>query len=200
MDSVLKPSNTIATQLWPAREKSSWVRNLALVLAGTLLLWASAKVKVDLGVVPVTLQTLVVLSLGAAYGWRLAVATLLLYLAQGAVGLPVFAGTPEKGLGLAYMMGPTGGYLIGFLLAAALIGHFAERSYDRNPFKMFAAMLAATAVIYLPGLAWLSAFIGAENAVGLGLLPFIWGDLIKAALAAALFPATWRLLGIWKSD
>jgi biotin transport system substrate-specific component len=166
-----------------------------LALLGTVLLWISAKVKVDLGAVPITLQSLVILGLGAAYGWRLAVATLLLYLAQGALGLPVFAGTPEKGIGLAYMAGPTGGYLFGFVIAAGVSGYLAERGFDRHPIKMFCAMLLATALIYVPGLAWLSVLIGAEKAVQFGFLPFLWGDLIKAGLAAALFPAAWLLLG-----
>lgn len=173
---------------------SPWLRAVILAVLGTALLWLSAKVKIDIGPVPVTLQTLVILGLGAAYGWRLGAATLMLYLAQGAAGLPVFAGTPEKGIGLAYMAGPTGGYLLGFVLAAAVIGYLAERGFDRNPFKMFAAMLLATVVIYIPGVAWLATLIGGEKALQFGLMPFLWGDLIKAALVAALFPAMWRLL------
>jgi biotin transport system substrate-specific component len=194
MNSSLTANNTLAAILWPEGAKTRWLRAALLAIAGTLLLWISAKIKVDLGAVPVTMQTFVILGLGAAYGWRLGIATLLLYLAQGAAGFPVFAGTPEKGIGLAYMMGPTGGYLAGFVLAVALIGYLAGRGFDRNPVTMFLAMLAATAVIYVPGLAWLSAFIGYESAIKFGLLPFIWGDLIKAALAAAMFPAIWVML------
>ncbi len=194
MNSALTANNTLAAILWPEVEKTRWLRAVLLAVAGTVLLWISAKIKVDLGTVPVTMQTFVILGLGAAYGWRLGVATLLLYLAQGAAGLPVFAGTPEKGIGLAYMMGPTGGYLAGFVLAVALIGYLAERGLDRKPLTMFLAMLVATAVIYVPGLAWLSALIGSESAIQFGLLPFIWGDLIKAALAAAMFPAAWMML------
>jgi biotin transport system substrate-specific component len=194
MNQALTSNLTIAGSLWPEQTANRWLRAVFLAITGSLLLWASAKVKVDLGAVPVTMQTLVVLALGATYGWRLGAATIILYLMQGAAGLPVFAGTPEKGIGIAYMMGPTGGYLIGFVLAAAVIGWFAERGFDRNVFKMFAAMLLATAMIYIPGLAWLSALIGGENAIQFGLMPFIWGDLIKAALAAAVFPAIWSLL------
>lgn len=194
MNSALTATNTLAAALWPEGKKARWMRAALLAVLGTMLLWASAKIKVDLGAVPVTMQTFVVLGLGAAFGWRLGVATLLLYLAEGAAGLPVFAGAPEKGLGLAYMMGPTGGYLVGFVLAVALIGYLAERGFDRNPLTMFLAMLAATAAIYIPGLAWLSALIGTESAIQFGLLPFIWGDLIKAGLAAALFPAAWMVL------
>ena len=193
MNNILTTQSTIAGSLWPEQTANRWLRAVILAVLGTALLWLSAKVKVDIGPVPVTVQTLVILSLGAAYGWRLGAATLMLYLAEGAAGLPVFAGTPEKGIGLAYMAGPTGGYLLGFVLAAAVIGYFAERGLDRNPFKMFAAMLLATAVIYLPGLAWLATLIGGEKAIQFGLMPFIWADLIKAALAAAIFPAIWQL-------
>ena len=140
MNQVLTTHNTIAASLWPEQTANRWLRAVVLAVLGTVLLWASAKMKVDVGPVPVTMQTLVILGLGAAYGWRLGAATLLLYLAEGAAGLPVFAGTPEKGIGLAYMTGPTGGYLVGFVIAAAAIGYLAERGMDRNPFKMFGAM------------------------------------------------------------
>ncbi len=176
-----------------AGERSPF-HTLAAVLGGSLLLWVSAKAKVDLGAVPVTLQSLAVLGLGAALGPRLAALAVLTYLAQGALGLPVFAGTPEKGIGLGYMLGPTGGYLVGFLLAAVTIGKLAERGADRNVLTMFLAMLAATATIYVPGVLWLSGFVGFSKAVALGFVPFVWGDLIKATLAAVAFPAVWSVL------
>jgi biotin transport system substrate-specific component len=182
---------TLSAVLWP---ENAMTRSVVLAVLGSLLLWASAKVQLPFYPVPMTLQTLVVLGLGAAYGWRLGAATVALYLAQGAAGLPVFAGTPEKGIGMAYLMGPTGGYLLGFVLAAAVVGWLAERGFDRNPFTMFAAMLLGTATIYIPGLAWLSSLIGMEKAVQFGFMPFLAGDLTKAALAAALFPAVWALL------
>ena len=194
MDNALTAQSTITGTLWPEKTANRWLRAILLAVLGTALLWLSAKVKIDVGPVPVTLQTLVILGIGAAYGWRLGAATLLLYMAEGAAGLPVFAGTPEKGIGLAYMAGPTGGYLVGFVLAAAAIGYLAEKGFDRNPFKMFAAMLLATALIYIPGVGWLATLIGSEKAIQFGLMPFLWGDLIKAALAAALFPAIWAML------
>lgn len=184
----------LADWLFGTREKRHPALVVLIALAGSLLLWASAKAKIDIGVVPVTLQSLAVLALGAALGPRLAAAAVLAYLAQGAIGLPVFAGTPEKGIGLAYMMGPTGGYLVGFLLAAVTLGWLAERGADRNVVTMFLAMLVSTALIYVPGALWLSAFMGLEKAVMLGVAPFLWGDLIKAALAALAFPAAWALL------
>jgi biotin transport system substrate-specific component len=130
-----------------------------------------------------TMQTLVVLLTGMAFGWRLGAATLLLYLAEGAVGLPVFAGTPEKGIGILYMQGPTGGYLLGFLLAATAAGFVVERRRDILGL-VFAALLG-TCLIYLPGLAWLAGFTGTEKVLELGLYPFLPADVLKATLAVA---------------
>ena len=125
---------------------------------------------------------------------RLGVATVLLYLAQGAAGLAVFQGTPEKGLGIGYMLGSTGGYLAGFVVMAAIAGWAADRGFDRNPIKLFGAMLVAEAVMMAMGFAWLATLIGAEKAWAFGVVPFIVPDLIKVALAAAVVPAVWSLL------
>ena len=140
---------TVAGTLWPASGVNSVLRAAILVAAGTLALAVAAKVQVPFWPVPVTLQSLVVLALGAAYGWRLAGVTLVAYLLEGAAGLPVFAG----GSGLAYMMGPTGGYLVGFLAAAMLVGYLAEKGADKRSITMFGAMLAGAALIYVPGIA-----------------------------------------------
>ncbi|MFQ5466721.1 MAG: biotin transporter BioY, partial [Kiloniellaceae bacterium] len=129
------------------------------------------------------------------YGWRLGAATLLLYLAEGALGLPVFAGAPEKGIGLAYMAGPTGGYLVGFVLAAAACGWLAERGWDRSVAKTAAAMLIGNVIIYVPGLLWLGTLVGWDKPIlTWGLTPFLLGDLTKLALAAAVLPAIWKLV------
>ena len=189
---TLKP--TLAQALWPSDAKA--LRAIVLALIGSAVLWASAKIQVPFYPVPMTLQTLAVLGLGMAYGWRLAFATLLLYLAQGAFGLPVFAGTPEKGIGLAYIMGPTGGYLLGFLLAATLCGWLAERGWDRNVATTALAMLLGNIVIYLPGLLWLGAVVGWDKPVlEWGLTPFLLGDATKLLLAALILPGLWTLLG-----
>ena len=119
-----KPHSTLAEALWPA-SSGDVLRNGLLVVAGSLLLTLSAKINVPFYPVPMTMQTLAALVIGVAFGWRLGAATVTFYLVQGAFGLPVFAGTPEKGIGLAYLMGPTGGYLIGFAVAAALVGWLA---------------------------------------------------------------------------
>ena len=177
-------STTLADALWPADDTNQLTRGVVLTLLGAALLMASAKVQVPFYPVPMTLQTLVVLLLGLALGWRLAFATVLLYLAQGAVGLPVFAGTPEKGIGLAYLLGPTGGYLVGFAFAAAVTGWIA--GHRRDLLALLAAVLAGTATIYVFGLPWLATLVGVQQAVVLGLVPFLLGDLVKAALAVAL--------------
>ena len=176
---------TLADALWPADGGASRaLRATLLALLGTALLIASAKVKVPFYPVPMTLQTGVAVLIGVAYGLRLGVATVLLYLAQGALGLPVFADTPERGIGLAYMAGPTGGYLLGFALAAAIAGYAAERC--RGWPGLALGVAAALAAVFVPGLAWLATFVGPAKALELGLLPFVWGELLKGALAVAL--------------
>lgn len=155
----------------------------------------SAKINVPFYPVPMTMQTFVVLSIGMAYGWRLGGATLLLYLAEGAMGLPVFAGTPEKGIGLAYMMGPTGGYLIGFVLAATIVGYLGERGWDRNVFSTIAAMTLGTGIIFGFGVLYLGTLIGWDKPVlEYGFTPFIAGSVFKILLAAAVLPLAWKLL------
>jgi len=171
------------------------LRNLMLAVVGSLALWLSAKIQVPFYPVPMTMQTLVVLVIGMAFGWRLGGATILLYLAEGAVGLPVFAGTPERGIGLAYMMGPTGGYLVGFFFSAVVVGWLAERGWDRRVIPTLAAMVAGTAIIFALGVLWLGAFIGWDQPVlDLGLIPFLPGAAFKIALAAAVLPAIWHLV------
>ena len=192
-NSTVQPT-TLSALLWPADREIRLLRGVILALAGTALLTLSAKIKVPFYPVPMTFQTLVVLTLAMAYGWRLAGATLLLYMAEGLFGLPVFAGTPEKGIGLAYMVGPTGGYLLGFFLAALLVGWLAERGWDRNVFTTAAAMFLGNVLIYLPGVLWLGQIFGWDKPiVEWGLTPFIWGDLLKLALAAALLPLAWKV-------
>jgi biotin transport system substrate-specific component len=167
---------------------------VALAISGTLLLTLSAKTKVVLGPVDMNLQTLAVLLIASAFGLRLGLATVLLYLAQGAAGLPVFQSTPEKGIGLAYMAGPTGGYLAGFVVMAAIAGWAADRGWDRNPLKLFGAFLTAEAIMMAMGFAWLAMLIGPEKAWQFGVAPFVVADLLKVALAAAIVPAAWSLL------
>ncbi len=178
----------------PAGGTARLATQIIMAVAGTLLLILSAKTKVVIGPVDMSLQTLAVFVIATAFGSRLGVATLLLYMAEGAFGLPVFQGTPEKGIGLAYMFGPTGGYLAGFVVMAAIVGLAADRGFDRNPLKLLAAVLAAEVVMLAMGYAWLSVLIGPEKAWQFGVVPFIVPDLIKVALASALAPAIWSLM------
>ncbi|MEO1092064.1 MAG: biotin transporter BioY [Pseudomonadota bacterium] len=165
------------------------------VVVGSLLLTLSAKTQVPFWPVPMTMQTCVIVLLGLTLGPRLGMAAVAFYLAQGAFGLPVFAGTPEKGLGLAYMAGPTGGYLVGFLAAAGVAGWLAAKV--RHPLALFAVALFATALIFVPGVAYLATLIGWEQAFAAGALPFLPGAVVKSALAVALAIGLSRLVGSW---
>ncbi len=173
---------------------SAATRAVLCAAGGVLLLALLSQVRVPIGPVPVTGQTLGVLLVGAAFGAPLGIATVAAYLALGAAGLPVFAGGQA---GVAYALGPTGGYLVGFALAAALLGRLAARGWDRGLLSCAAAMLLANAVVYVPGLLWLRYSLGLDWGATLaaGLTPFVLGDLVKLAIAAAALPAAWRLAG-----
>jgi len=174
---------------------SSILTKIILAVVGSLALWASAKISIPFYPVPMTMQTYVVLVIGMSFGWKLGGATILLYLAEGALGLPVFAGTPEKGLGVAYMMGPTGGYLLGFLVAAMTVGWLAERGYDRKLLPALFSMTLGTGLIFLIGYLWLGTVIGWDKPIlSLGVTPFLFGDLLKISLAATTLSLTWKFL------
>ncbi len=183
---------TFVDTIWTSNNKL--LRNTVLAVLGTVALTISAKIQVPFYPVPMTMQTFAVLVIGMTFGWRLGGATVALYLAEGAFGLPVFAGTPERGIGLAYMMGPTGGYLVGFAVSAAVVGYLAARGWDRNVWTTLAAMTLGTAVIFGFGYAWLGGLIGYEKAFAVGVVPFLYGAAFKIALAAAVLPLAWRLV------
>lgn len=181
--------------MWPSSpgEAVGVLRAAVLVAFGSALMALSAKVSLPLPYVPMTLQTLVVLMIGAAYGWRLGSATMIAYLAEGALGLPVFAGPAG---GIAPLIGPTAGYLFGFIAAAFLTGWLAERGWDRNVMLLFAAMAVGHVVILAAGFGWL-AFglgLGAAKAWQVGIVPFIAASLVKNALGATLMPAARRII------
>jgi biotin transport system substrate-specific component len=192
-ESLVTPHLPLAAVLWPERaDRISGVpRGAILVALGTALLTMSAKVNLPLPYVPMTLQTLVVLMIGAAYGWRLGVTTVLAYLAEGAIGIPVFAGPVG---GLAPLLGPTAGYLAGFVMAALATGWLSERGWDRSVPLLFVAMAIGHILILGCGFAWL-AFgmkLGVEKAWLVGIAPFVAPSVIKNALGAALVPAIRR--------
>ncbi|MDA0362577.1 MAG: biotin transporter BioY [Proteobacteria bacterium] len=177
-------------------KENSLILNVLLAVAGSMALWVSAKIQIPFYPVPVSMQTLVVLMIGMAFGWKLGGATVALYLAEGLAGLPVFAGTPEKGIGFAYMVGPTGGYLFGFIIAATVVGWLAERGFDRNIILTAVAMLVGSTIIYIPGVLWLGSIVGWDKPVlQWGLIPFLYGDALKLVLAALLMPTLWKIMG-----
>jgi biotin transport system substrate-specific component len=180
---------TLATTLWPQQAASRTARFAALAVGGALALAISAKAQVPFYPVPMTLQTLLVLIIGAAFGARLALATVGLYLIEGLMGLQVFAGVSA---GPLYMAGPTGGFLAGFLVAAALVGWLAERGWDRSLGLLLAAMTLGHLVIFAFGYAWLAGLIGPEKAFLGGVAPFFAATLVKTLLAWALVAAAWR--------
>jgi biotin transport system substrate-specific component len=194
-DSVVTPHFPLAAVLWPDRAEgaSGVIRIVTLIALGTVLLTLSAKVNLPLPYVPMTLQTLVVLMIGAAYGWRLGAAIVVAYLAEGAVGWPVFAGPVG---GLAPMVGPTAGYLYGFIAAAIITGWLSERGWDRSVPLLFVAMGLGHIVILAAGFAWLAFGMkfGMEKAWLVGIAPFVAASLIKNALGAALVPAIRQLI------
>ena len=189
-------NRVLAEALAPGEGAALWAQRVALVALGVAALALAAKIKVPFWPVPVTMQTFAVLSIGAAYGMRLGVATLLAYLAVGALGFDGFTGSGAEASGVAYMLGGTGGYLLGFVLAAAFLGWAARRGWDRSHGRMAIAMLIGNALIYAPGLLWLGRLYGWDQPIlAWGLWPFLPGDALKLALAALLFPLAWRAVG-----
>ncbi|AJY45902.1 biotin transporter BioY [Martelella endophytica] len=174
---LLNPPLTRSAALW---------RSLAAALCGAAIITIGAKVQIPFWPVPMTLHTFAVFFLAAAFGPRLGFAAMATYLGAGAIGLPVFSGSPERGLGLAYMAGPTGGYLLGYLLSTLVIGRLGA---GRGLMGRTLAMLAGLAVVYAFGLMWLAHFVPASSLIAAGLAPFIVGDLLKIALASGLITA-----------
>ena len=167
-------------------KEASLLKNLFIAILGSIILAISAKIKIPFYPVPMTMQTFVVLLLGVSLGWKLGLFTVTLYLVEGIAGLPVFAGTPEKGMGIVYFTGPTMGYLVGFLAAVYLTGFF---TFDNNFFKNFAKLLFSVSFIYLLGLIWLGSLIGWDKPVfKLGAQPFLLAELFKISLLALLVP------------
>jgi biotin transport system substrate-specific component len=189
--------NRIFTPTWiesfvlqgKSEEKFSFIAKVFSVIICSLLLFLSAKIKVDLYPIPMTLQPLAVLMIAMLCGRNIAFASVSLYLFQGMIGLPVFA----YGGGLPYFMGPTGGFLFGFLVASLVVGELADRGWGKIYFKSIFSMLLGMTIIYLFGIMQLSIIKGFDFAIINGMKPFIIGDLYKLIFASLLLPQIWKL-------
>jgi biotin transport system substrate-specific component len=179
----------LADQIWPS---NGLARTVLLALGGTAALALSAKVQIPFWPVPMTMQSLVVLLIGIGYGSRLAAITLLAYIAEGLSGLPVFAGSSA---GPAYIAGPTGGYLVGFLAAATFIGWLGERGWDRSFWRAAIAMTLGHILLFVPGVLWLAVLFGWPKAIAVGVTPFIAATVLKTALGVAILALFWSMLG-----
>ncbi|MCT4609771.1 MAG: biotin transporter BioY [Pelagimonas sp.] len=193
----LTMNRNVLVEMFGANEGTALrVKQVALVVFGIVALAVAAKIKVPMWPVPITMGTFAVLTIGAAYGPRLGLATILGYMIVGALGFDVFAGSSAEKFGLEYMMGGTGGYLVGYVLATLALGTLARAGWDRSMPKMAGAMLLGNALIYVPGLIWLGMLYGWDKPIlQWGLTPFLIGDAIKLALAAVLLPAVWKMVG-----
>jgi biotin transport system substrate-specific component len=185
MTTLTSAKPTLAATLWPAGAYSA-IRWIVLMLAGVVFIALAARISVGYPV-PFTMQTFAVLVLGMAYGSRLGAATLALYMAAGLAGVPVFATSGA--------LGPTLGYILGFIFAAGLVGWLAEQGWDRTVMRSAAAMLIGNILIYVPGLIVLAWFVGTDKVLEYGLFPFLLGDALKLVLAALALPGAWYLVG-----
>lgn len=192
-------SKVLTEAVGPTQGDALLVKQVVMVVLGIAALVLAAKIKFPMWPVPATMQTFVVLSIGAAYGMRLSAITLFGYLAIGALGFNVFTGSSADVNGLAYMMGATGGYLVGFLVAAVVMARLARLGWDRTVLKMAGAMLIGNVIIYAFGLPWMAyLFLEAKGGAWVmqwGLTNFILFDALKLALAALLLPGLWKLVG-----
>ena len=185
-------------ELVKSLKQSKLLKYVFFALIGSIILAISSKIKIPFYPVPMTMQTLVVLMIGIVFGWKLGLATVSLYLFEGIIGLPVFSGTPEKGLGLVYFTGPTMGYLMGFLLAVFISGYFYPKikTSEQNvenllgkliiSVKFFMLFVASMLSIYILGIIWLSNFVGWEKVLVLGVYPFVLAEMFKISILTVL--------------
>ena len=185
----MKNNSTLVKNLLSDFRINTYFQNISLMLIGTLILALSSKVQVPFWPVPMTMQTFVVFLIGMSFGSKLAFFTLLLYLIEGAIGLPVFA----KGGGLLYLTGPTAGYLYGMTISA-VIGYLAERNFNDSYLKSLISLLIGTSIIFILGVGYLGSVIGYDKALAGGLYPFLPSELFKIALAVAIIPSITKLI------
>ncbi len=189
-------NKVLSEVLAPQEGTQLLLKKAVLVMAGIAFLAIAAKIKVPMFPVPMTMGTFAVLTMGAAYGERLGLVTILGYMLIGALGFDVFAGSSAENFGLTYMKGGTGGYLVGYVLAVIALGTLARAGWDRSALKMAGAMLLGNALIYVPGLIWLGMLYGWDKPIlQWGLTPFLLGDVLKLAMAAIILPFAWKMVG-----
>ena len=186
----MKNDTSLINSILSTYKINVYLKNIGLILLGSLLLALSSKVQVPFWPVPMTMQTFIVFIIGMTYGWKLAFSTLVVYLLEGALGLPVFA----KGGGLLYLTGPTAGYLYGMTIAAGVIGLFAELGYNNSYFKSLISLSIGTFIIFLCGVGYLGSVIGYDKALAGGLYPFIPSEFFKIGLAVVLIPSITRYI------
>jgi|MDTE01.1.fsa_nt_gb biotin transport system substrate-specific component len=201
MNNTIAHQSTIVSSIWPNRGSSldmRIIRGIILAIIGSFVVATLAQISVPIWPVPITGQTFGVLIVGMALGCKLGVLSLTLYMLEGICGLPVFANFSS---GPGVIFGPTGGYIVGFIIAAGAVGYMAERTWDRSIVFTALAMLIGNIILYIPGLIWLGLFflgLGKTDplmaTITAGLFPFLIGDFLKLALAALLFPTAWRYL------
>ena len=179
----------------PRYKASPLIKQAFLVIVGVIALTIAAKIKIPMWPVPITMGTFAVLSIGAAYGARLGITTILSYLLIGALGLDVFAGSSSENFGLSYMLGGTGGYLFGYILAVCALGLLAQMGWDRSTIWLACALFIGNVLIYIPGLIWLGVLYGWDKPIfSWGLTPFLIGDAAKLVLAAFIIPFIWKFV------
>jgi biotin transporter BioY len=188
--------NTVVDVFRPDDKISAGLYDAMIIICGSLILGLSSQIKVYLLIspVPITGQTFAVLMLAVLLGSKRGVLAIIVYLVEGILGLPVFAG----GMGPATLICPTGGYLVGFVAVAYVVGKLAEMGWDRRVSSTIAAMLVGEIVLYTFGVCWLAIMTNIRIALAVGLYPFIVGDVLKVVLAAAVLPAGWKLLNYLK--
>ena len=190
----------LSEAILPSEGSALWIKRAVLVVLGIAALAIAAKIKVPMWPVPITMGTFAVLTIAAAYGPKLGLTTILGYMLIGALGFDVFASSSAESFGLEYMMGGTGGYLVGYVLATFALGYMARIGWDRTAPKMAASMVLGNALIYIPGLSWLGTLYGWDKPIfEWGFTPFLLGDVIKLALAALMVPGLWKLIGSARS-
>ena len=189
-------NKVLSEVLAPQEGTQLLLKKAVLVMAGIAFLAIAAKIKVPMFPVPMTMGTFAVLTMGAAYGDRLGLVTILGYMLIGALGFDIFAGSSAENFGLTYMKGGTGGYLVGYVLAVIALGTLARAGWDRSAPKMAGAMLLGNVLIYVPGLIWLGMLYGWDKPIlQWGLTPFLLGDVLKLAMAAIILPFAWKMVG-----